>query len=303
MEFAIGFPFALRQEFNSQPSMNHNVADPHALAAARAAQAQVPGATVILFGSRATGKHRPGSDIDLLIVTNEQDPLGAEILARKAALNYVKANPPRLPVDAIGIHRTQFERCRKANQHIAGQASRYGVIVSGENLGPAPSNGDRYPDHWPETRRRIERTEAWNQSLADVIENRHQELVGFTAQQAVENALKGWLSAYNDERTFGHDLTELWNDIQDIEDWNDPELGRVVGAGNELFGFIRYPSPDEPEEYRDWLTDYAARYRYAGTAHIMASEERQELQRLVNQFVIAVLARIHGLSGTDRSDI
>jgi len=303
MGFIIGFRFTLRQEFNSQPSMNHNVADPHALAAARAAQAQVPDATVILFGSRATGTYRRGSDIDLLIVTNDQDPLGAEIRARKAALGYVKANPPRVPVDAIGIRRIQFERFRKANQHIAGQASRYGVIVSGENLDPAASNGDRYPDHWPETRRRIERAEAWNQSLADVIENQHQELVGFTAQQAVENALKGWLSAYNDARTFGHDLTELWDDIQDIEDWTDPELGYVAEAGNELFDFIRYPSPDEPAEYRDWLTDYAARYRYAGTAHNMASAERQELQQLVNRFVIAAVARIHRLSGTDRSDV
>ena len=283
--------------------MSHNVADPHALAAARAAQAQVLGAIVILFGSRATGRHRPGSDIDLLIVTNEQDPLGAEIHARKAALEYVKANPPRVPVDAIGIRRGQFERFRKANQHIAGQAARYGVIVSGEKLEPTTSNGDTYPDHWPETRRRIERAEAWNQSLADVIENQHQELVGFTAQQAVENALKGWLSAYNDARTFGHDLTELWDDIQDIEDWKDPELGRVLEAGNELFGFIRYPSPDEPAEYRDWLTDYAARYRYAGTAHLMAIDERQELRQLVNQFVIAVVTRIHRLSGTDSSDV
>ena len=303
MGFGIGFRFTLRQEFNSQPSMNHNVADPHALAVARAAQAQVPGATVILFGSRATGRHRPGSDIDLLIVTNEQDPIGAEIRARKAALGYVKANPPRVPVDAIAIRRTQFERCRKANQHIAGQASRYGVIVSGEKLGPASSSGDQHPDHWPETRRRIERAEAWNQSLADVIENQHQELVGFTAQQAVENALKGWLSAYNDARTFGHDLTELWDDIRNIEDWRDPGLDHVAEAGSELFGFIRYPSPDEPEEYRDWLTDYAARYRYSGTAHIMIREERQELQQLVNQFVIAAVARIHHLSGTGQSDV
>lgn len=283
--------------------MSHNVADPHALAAARAAQAQVPDSTVILFGSRATGRHRPGSDIDLLIVTNKQDPIGAEIRARKAALGYLKANPPRVPVDAIGIRRGQFERFRRANQHIAGQAARYGVTVSGENLEPTTSNGDTYPDHWPETRRCIERAEAWNQSLTDVIENQHQELVGFTAQQAVENALKGWLSAYNDARTFGHDLTELWDDIQDIEDWKDPELARVFEAGNELFSFIRYPSPDEPHEYRDWLTDYAARYRYAGTAHLMAIDERQELRQLVNQFVIAVVTRIHRLSGTDPSDV
>lgn len=283
--------------------MSPNVADPHALATARAAQTQLPGATVILFGSRATGRHRPSSDIDLLVVTSEYDLIGAELRARKAALSYVRSNPPRVPVDVIGITRTQFERCSRANQHIAGQAARYGVNVSEEQLEPASSNSDGYPDHWPETRRRIERAQAWNQSLADVIENQHQELIGFTAQQAVENALKGWLSAYNDTRTFGHDLTELWDDIKEIEDWSNPDLSRAVQTGNDLFNFTRYRNPNDPDEYKDWLTDYAARYRYAGTLHIMTGSERRELQRLVNEFVIDVVARIHGLSGTNHHDV
>ena len=283
--------------------MSRIIPDPHALATARAAQAQLPGATVILFGSRATGRHRPSSDIDLLVVTSEYDPIGAELRARKAALSYVRSNPPRVPVDVIGITRTQFERCSRANQHIAGQAVRYGVNVSGEQLDPASSNSDGYPDHWPETRRRVERAHAWNQSLADVIENQHQELIGFTAQQAVENALKGWLSAYNDTRTFGHDLTELWDDIKEIEDWSDPDLSRAVQTGNDLFNFTRYRNPNDPDEYRDWLTDYAARYRYSGTAHFMAIDERQELQQLVHRFVTAVVARIYRLSGTDQADV
>ena len=280
-----------------------NAPDPHALATARAAQAQLPDATVILFGSRAIGRHRSSSDIDLLVVTSERDPLGAEMRARKAALGYLKENPPRLPVDVIGITRNQFERCSKANQHIAGQAVRYGVNVSGEELHPTSSDNDGYPDHWPETRRRIERAQAWNQSLADVIENQHQELIGFTAQQAVENALKGWLSAYNDTRTFGHELTELWEDIKDIEDWSDPDLSRASQTVNDLFDFTRYRNPDDPDEYKDWLTDYAARYRYSGTAYVMTSSERQELQRLVNQLVIDVVARIHRLSGTNHQDV
>ncbi len=282
------------------PNPNPN---PHALATAQAAQAQLPDASVILFGSRATGQHGPDSDIDLLIVTSDHDPLSAEIRARKAALTYLKAHPPRVPVDAIGINRTQFERCSKANQHIAGQAIRYGVIMSGDNLGHASSSNDGNPDHWSETRRRIERAQAWNQSLADVIDNQHQELVGFTAQQAVESALKGWLSAFNDVRTFGHDLTELWDDIKDIEAWNSPDLSRVAEAANDLFNFTQYRNPGAPDEYKDWLTDYAATYRYSGTAHNMTAEERRDLQQLMDQFVTAVVARIHRLSGTGQSDV
>ena len=287
----------------AEHTMSSNAPDQHALATAQAAQAQLPGTTVILFGSRATGQHRPGSDIDLLIVTGDHNPLSAEIRARKAALTSLKAHPPRVPVDVIGINRTQFERCSKANQHIAGQAVRYGGIMSGENLGPASSSNDGYPDHWPETRRRIERAQAWNQSLADVINNQHQELVGFTAQQAVENALTGWLSAYNDIRTLGHDPRELWDDIKDIEDWNDLDLSRVAEAANDLFSFTQYRNPGDPDEYKDWLTDYAARYRYSGTAHNMTGAERRELQQLVDQFVTAVVARIHRISGTDQSDV
>ena len=277
--------------------------DPHALAAAQVAQAQLPNATVILFGSRAIGQHRATSDVDLLVVTGDDNPLVDEVRARKAALHYLKANPPRLPVDVIGINRAQFERCRKANQHIAGQAVRYGIVMNEEKLDHVTSSDDGYPDHWPETRRRIERAQAWNQSLADVVDNRHQELVGFTAQQAVENVLKGWLSVHNDDRTFGHDLTELWDDVKDLEDWSNPDLGPVSDAANKLFRFTQYSTSDDPEESKDWLTDYAARYRYSGTAHGMTNAERHELQRLVNQFVVAVVTRLHQLSGTDQSDV
>lgn len=277
--------------------------DPHALAAAQVAQAQLPNATVILFGSRAIGRHRATSDVDLLVVTWDDNPLADEVRARKAALSYLKANPPRLPVDVIGINRTQFERCRKANQHIAGQAVRYGIVMNEEKLDHVISSDDGYPDHWPETRRRIERAQAWNQSLTDVVDNQHQELVGFTAQQAVENVLKGWLSVHNDDRNFGHDLTELWDDVKDLEDWSNPDLVPVSDAASELFRFIQYSTPDNPDESRDWLTDYAARYRYSGTAHGMTGVERHELQRLVNRFVIVVVARLHQLSGTDHSDV
>ena len=50
-------------------------ADPQALAIARAAQDAVgPDAAVILFGSRATGRHRPDSDVDLMVLSDAKAP-------------------------------------------------------------------------------------------------------------------------------------------------------------------------------------------------------------------------------------
>ena len=47
-------------------------ADPVALEIARAAQKAAEPAVVILFGSRARGDHRPNSDVDLLVVANDE---------------------------------------------------------------------------------------------------------------------------------------------------------------------------------------------------------------------------------------
>ena len=131
--------------------MNAKTPDRHALNVADAVQDAVAPATVILFGSRAENRHREHSDIDLLIITGNGNPQGAEIVARKAASAYMKSNPPRHGVDVISMTRKEFDRCRTANQHVAGQAARYGIVMNGENLGHSSRQEDAYPDHWVET--------------------------------------------------------------------------------------------------------------------------------------------------------
>lgn len=54
--------------------MGREQADPFGLKIAAAAQANDPDATVILFGSRARGDHRPDSDVDLLVVWDDTLP-------------------------------------------------------------------------------------------------------------------------------------------------------------------------------------------------------------------------------------
>ena len=128
--------------------MNANPPDRHALNVAQAVQDAAASATVVLFGSRAGNRHTEHSDIDLLIITDNVNPQGAEINARKVASAYMKSNPPRLAVDIISMTRKEFDRCRVANQHIAGQAARYGIVMNGDNLDYSSYQEDVYPAHW-----------------------------------------------------------------------------------------------------------------------------------------------------------
>ena len=285
--------------------MAAGVPDQHALNVARAVQKEVAPAMVILFGSRATGRHREHSDVDILVITVGNNPLRTRLGAEYAARRYLKENPPKLEVNVIGMTRKDFDHCRRAKQHIAGQAARYGVIMNGETLGPPPRYEDGYPAHWPETRQRIQNTGEYHHHFNEMIDENHwdQKIMGFLGQQAVENALKGWLSAYNDDRTFGHKLTDLWRDAANIEDWSNPGLDRLHQSMTRLFDYIEYEDPDRPNEQCDWLTDYGVIYRYAGTSYQMTQDERLELRERINDVVNSVIERVHAISGTTESDV
>ena len=285
--------------------MNTRGPGPHALNIARAVQEEIAPAMVILFGSRATGKHYEHSDVDLLVVTQEDNHPSARIRASLAAKDYLKANPPRLEVNVISMTRHYFNCCRRANQHVAGQAAHYGVIMNGERLDYQSSYEDDYPTHWPETRQRIQKAEEYNHHFNEVVGETHwhQEMIGFMAQQAIENAIKGWLSTYNDNRTYGHDLTELWEDVAKMEDWSNPELDRLYKSMSELFNHIKYEDPNRPSKQCDWLTNYSVIYCYAGTSHHMNQNERLELREKVNNAVASMIERIHDKSGTTDSDV
>ena len=285
--------------------MTDGTPDRHALNVARAVQKEVAPAMVILFGSRATGRHREYSDIDLLVIAGDSSKRRAEIGARNAAYAYMKSNPPRLGLDVVGMTRKEFDYRRRAKQHIAGQAARYGVVMNGETLGPPPHYEDGYPAHWPETRQRIQNAEEYHHHFNEMVDENHwnQKTLGFLGQQAVENALKGWLSAYNDDRTFGHELTALWRDAEGIEDWSNPELGPLHESMTRLFDYIKYEDPVQTGEQTDWLTKYGVIYRYAGASYQMTQEERLQLRERINDAVNSVIKRVHAISGTAESDV
>ena len=279
--------------------------DATGLAAAQAAQDAARPAVVILFGSRARGDWREHSDIDLLVITEEEDTRVAQGAAHWGIQVWEEQCHSGLQVDIIPMTRRRFERCRRAKQHIAGQADTYGVVMSGEELEYRSGYEDGYPDHWPATINRIENAEIWLRNHNEMVDANHwhQAMIGMAAQQAVENALKGVLSCLNAATGYSHKLLENWQELQDLAQFRQQAPEELLTAGQALFEYLKYPDPQRPGEYLDWLTEYAAHYRYFRASYAMSQTGRLELQNLVNSFVESLLAHIYRLSGATPQDV
>ncbi len=282
--------------------------DPHALGIAAHVQEAVRPDVAILFGSRAVGDYRDDSDVDILVITDRENHLESRGPALTAAKSYMRENPPRLEVAIITMTRREFDRCRRAKQHIAGQATIYGVDMSGESMDYPRHGGEERQEHWPETRQRIQNAEEWQRQLDQMVDENHwnRKLMGLSAQQSVENALKGWLSTHNDAGRYGHEIEDAWERINMLEKgWSGPTAQRAKEAVEELLDYTSFPDPtgDNPGNANNWLTLYAAVYRYGNPNHVMGRAEQRELREKVDRAVDSVIGLIHERSRTTNLDV
>ena len=247
--------------------------DPKACAVARAVGEVVRPDRVILFGSRARGDFTPDSDIDLLIIgsgaASQQTYQRTSAAARRKVAELYGDS---ISVDLVRMSEGAFHDGRRARNHVAGQAVRDGLDANGDKVtydNPAPTN-------WPDIRQRIANAERELGVLKILVEaNAVQEAIGFHAQQALENALKGWISALDADYRNTHDLADLTAIVRQHPAEND------ISAGERLA----------------WLTEYAVRYRYAGAEVVM--DDRFALLAAVTETVEAIIARIRVLTATE----
>ena len=186
--------------------------DPHALDAARAIQKAVASDIVILFGSRARGDHRENSDTDIMVVGNSSREGAAHLAARR----YERDHNHALNIEIHLFTKEEFDRFRHSGQHVVGQAISQGVFMSDQRLDHNASYEDDYPPHWPGTWEKLElawrRHERFNR---EVDRNEYdQEITGYIAGQAVENAIKALLSADFCTVNYRHNLPVMWEPLQ-----------------------------------------------------------------------------------------
>lgn len=274
-----------------------------ALAAAAAAQEAVAPDLVILFGSRAHGDHRPDSDIDLLVIHRRHTALAAAHRAKVAARAGISAGHRDTPVIQItALSRENFRYACRADNHVAGQALRDGVIMSAADLGDIPDRADGYPRSWPDVKERLIIAHRdlgyFNRMLADDFFGA--DAFGYYTQQAIENGLKAWISAAGLTYRRVHDIEELTSRLL-----THPTEGATPAAAQlrGLLAATRYEELPEPAQAANGLTKYAEIYRYTAGVFGMDAAEKEQFRRMVNETVAAATARAYQLTGTGPEDL
>ena len=275
--------------------------DPIGLAVASVAQQAAEPNTVILFGSRARGDHRLTSDVDLLLVYRQDNPTPTSRIKR-AIKAYFADYPPEVGVDIIPMEKEKFEYSRRAKNHVAAQALRDGIIMSGEKLDFSSQYQDDYPDSWPDVKDRINATYRQLSSFEILFNHSDgaQEDYGFHAQQAVENAMKAWMSAAEIDYRLNHDLQEAAQLII-----GDPAESQTLAAVQLrlLLDYTTFQDPDHRNEHENWLAKYAVTYRYEGTGFRMDELEKTKFRQEIVAAALTFVNRAHELCGTDDSDL
>lgn len=188
--------------------------DPLALAIAREMQERLRPAEVILLGSRATGEHRPDSDVDLMAVCPDR----ATVVIADEILRQLLEGKYEVPVvNVVTITREEFRRTAPLAQSQAGQAARHGVTPDGNGLDYRP---DREPG--PEEIREaaifwLALAEMHLDAFARISEHEYlarTHIPAFEAQTALERAFKGLLTATNDRARFRRDAALMWRHIE-----------------------------------------------------------------------------------------
>lgn len=207
---------------------------------------------VILFGSKARGEAGPDSDIDLLVIVDDDTP--AEKLALKARSEARRSY--REAADIFAMPAATFERNRRIIGTLAAEADIDGIVVYGPLL-------ERPSMRTPDPNARWAAVERW---LAVAARDRRTVMVcladdpplfesaAFHCQQAVEKLLKGFLVLARKRSRKTHSLSDLgamavpsFPDIADLvetaKNWSD---WAVVYRYPEEQGDAP-PEPDEDE--------------------------------------------------------
>ena len=276
-------------------------ADPTAINIAKAIQDGVNHSTVILFGSRAAGTHSEESDVDILLVY-DKDAVAEISRAQKAAKAHMHRCPPKLRVDIVAMETGRFHHSRKAQNHVAGQAARKGIIMAPERLECSGNHKDDHPDSWPDVRERILAAHRNMGTFQRELEHPEgvQESYGFHAQQAVENSLKAWVSAAGLTYSRVHDLDDLVSGIL-----NHPTESATLAAEQLklLMDYTTVQDPRTPEDTINWLTRCAVQYRYEGTRHTLDEPERARFKEEILLASHTFINRAQELTNTTNADL
>jgi uncharacterized protein len=218
---------------------------------------------VILFGSQARGEATRDSDIDLLVIVDD-DTLPEKLHWRDG----LRAYRSKCDADIFPMCAKDFERNRAVINTLASEADIDGVVVYGSPKGSCMKRADPRA-RWEAVHRWVEVADLdRNTAEACIAAPSLRPSVAFHCQQALEKLLKGFLTLAGKRGGNTHALDRLGAAASK----SFPELEELVAAAKnwgDWAAVYRYPSdeappvPDENELRRalDVIDQLAARLR------------------------------------------
>jgi predicted nucleotidyltransferase/HEPN domain-containing protein len=200
---------------------------------------------VILFGSTARGDAGPDSDIDLLVVVDDDTP--TEILSLRAG--YEASRTCRRHADVFPMRAEIFERNCKITGTLAAEADNEGIVVYGSPKGLATVKATDRHARWEVVERWLAIAELDRQTVTACMaaDPPLRASAAFHCQQAVEKLLKGFLVLAAKRFRKTHSLAQLGAAVQA----SFPELAGLVTAVEEWTVWAvayRYPLEEGPDD-------------------------------------------------------
>jgi uncharacterized protein len=192
---------------------------------------------VILFGSRARGEATRDSDIDLLVVVDDDAP--PEKLTWRAGY---EAHRSRRAADVFPMRAETFERNRAVVGTLAAEADADGIVVYGSPKGSPMKSSD--PHAWweaVEDRLAVAREGRRVAAVCLATDPPLRGVAAFHCQQAVEKLLKGFLTLAGKRSRKTHSLEQLGAMAQA----SFPEITDLAAAAKDWSGWAfdyRYPA-------------------------------------------------------------
>lgn len=200
---------------------------------------------VILFGSRSRGDHRDDSDIDLLVLLpalDFGDPDNWETLnqyQRIAGSRATSLYGMPVCVQTVWYTTEEFQRFRRSRNHVAAIAAAEGINMEGGRASEQYPDEGNYSEEWSVTLDRCYHARTHLRGLTAFVQAGQADLLlGQQAQQALEHAIKGLISASGRQYRHLHDLVELEQDLRRA----DPEFSHRLSSPLELLS--RYAGGD-----------------------------------------------------------
>jgi HEPN domain-containing protein len=198
---------------------------------------------VILFGSRARGEAGPDSDIDLLVILDDDAP--PEKFTWQA--RHAARGGYRPDADVFPMHAESFERERLIAGTLAAEADADGVVVYGPPKGVRPMKRADPHARWEVVERWLAAAAMDRQIVAACLVSEPPVPAGaaFHCQQALEKLLKGFLVLAGKRFRRTHSLEKLGAEVAE----NFPETAEIAApaaAWTDWGVVFRYPGDEAP---------------------------------------------------------